>query len=259
MVYFCANYFSSVVKIIRNKRSIDDGRYNNEMLQPEHRSLDDMEHHPSYKSYNFEIGSPRHSSNQYEGIGEFKAMPTSSKEEHDFSNKAKSYDYTRKSSAFKSNKNRDMFLTRGSLKDVEEFDQIFAPSSSIASPTTGPEETNSIIYADTKPKKKKMRTRTAIKVRKSRPLPTGPSPTFASPTQETRMGDAFLRSIAEESAGKQMDFSPDGPVMGLITSYAQHERDSPICQKRALCEMAMKGKTPTASKFETFLWSLASL
>jgi len=70
--------------------------------------------------------------------------------------------------------------------------------------------------------------------------------------------DAYLKSL-EDVGTKQVDLSPDGPVMGLITSYAQHDSDSPACQKRALCELAMKGSSPTASKFESFLWSLATL
>jgi len=58
---------------------------------------------------------------------------------------------------------------------------------------------------------------------------------------------------------KDVDLSPDSPVMGLLTSYAQHEKDSPNCQKRALCELAVKGKAPKATKFESFLWSVATL
>jgi hypothetical protein len=59
--------------------------------------------------------------------------------------------------------------------------------------------------------------------------------------------------------GEGVDLSPDGPVMGLITSYATYDRDSPACQKKALCELAMRGKNPGASRFEGFLWNLASL
>ncbi|CAL8111377.1 unnamed protein product [Orchesella dallaii] len=58
---------------------------------------------------------------------------------------------------------------------------------------------------------------------------------------------------------KDVDLSPDGPVMGLLASYAQHENDTPACQKRALCELAVKGKGPKSTKFEAFLWSVATL
>lgn len=63
----------------------------------------------------------------------------------------------------------------------------------------------------------------------------------------------------KQETPKNVDLSPDGPVMGLLTSYAQHENDSPACQKRALCELAVKGKQPKSTKFEAFLWSVATL
>ncbi|ODM87456.1 hypothetical protein Ocin01_19226 [Orchesella cincta] len=58
---------------------------------------------------------------------------------------------------------------------------------------------------------------------------------------------------------KDVDLSPDGPVMGLLTSYAQHETRLLNVRERALCELAVKGKGPNSSKFESFLWSVATL
>jgi len=69
-------------------------------------------------------------------------------------------------------------------------------------------------------------------------------------------------ATADSPAGKKdesVDLSPDGPVMGLITSYAAHDKDSPTCQKRALCDLAMRGRNNGASRFESFLWNLATL
>ncbi len=63
----------------------------------------------------------------------------------------------------------------------------------------------------------------------------------------------------KQETPKNVDLSPDGPVMGLLTSYAQHEYDTPACQKRALGELAVKGKQPKSTKFEAFLWSVATL
>ncbi|CAG7829971.1 unnamed protein product, partial [Allacma fusca] len=56
-----------------------------------------------------------------------------------------------------------------------------------------------------------------------------------------------------------IDLAPDSPVVGLITNYAARDHDSPQCQKRALCELAVRGSTEGATKFERFLWNLASL
>jgi len=69
-----------------------------------------------------------------------------------------------------------------------------------------------------------------------------------------------LRNGAKRVRGGNVDLSPDGPVMGLITSFAEHDKDSPDCQKMALCILALKGAEKTnATRFESFLWSLATL
>ena len=56
-----------------------------------------------------------------------------------------------------------------------------------------------------------------------------------------------------------IDLSPDSPVVGLLTNYAAREEETPACQKRALCELAMRGSKEGATKFERFLWNLANL
>ena len=58
---------------------------------------------------------------------------------------------------------------------------------------------------------------------------------------------------------KQYDLSPDGPVMGLLSSVVEHDNESVPCQKRALCELAIRGTDPKATRFETFMWTLATL
>lgn len=95
----------------------------------------------------------------------------------------------------------------------------------------------------------------------------------APPTTQTRAEQEFMTTLKslvtpdiakaivenKKEPPKNVDLSPDGPVMGLLTSFAQHEKDSPSCQKRALCELAVRGKSTKASKFEAFLWSVATL
>lgn len=58
---------------------------------------------------------------------------------------------------------------------------------------------------------------------------------------------------------KDYDLSPTGPVMSLLSSAAKYENESEDCQKRALCELAIRGTNPNATKFETFMWTLATL
>lgn len=70
---------------------------------------------------------------------------------------------------------------------------------------------------------------------------------------------AIVENKQTTTTPRDVDLSPDSPVMGLLTSYAQHEKETPACQKRALCELAVKGKSPKSTKFEAFLWSVATL
>lgn len=340
---FCSGYYNNQNNNnIRGKRSIEDhtGRQINEILQPEHRSLDD-EAYPAYRSYNFEIGAPRErfvgQAHPQHLVNEFSAMPTFDQDSTYKRAANQDEGHGHKTSGFISNDMNqgpqspveyDLYHHHGHrMRSYQNFaspDSVLAPSS-IATPTVvaAPESLNSIDYSFPQKPKRKMRTRTRVKVRpgnkrKSRPLPTEPAlPSLASipdinkfqshlirseqsPSgvghigrsrsafirkhenivqdskdkahappalalaRNLRLGDEYVKSMVEnhetaKASAKQVDLSPDGAVMGLITSYAQHDKDSPACQKRALCELAIKGKSPTATKFETFLYSLASL
>jgi hypothetical protein len=282
------------------------------MLEPEHRSMDDgvILPSPSYKSYNFEIGSARNKNLGFVPLSVEEYDEIQSINDNNYRS-SKGEEYNQKMS-FKSNRQRPM--SRVVPQSPEEYDRLnygpqisyenaptldssFAPSL-IPTPTLAAFEKS----LETEKPRRKFRTRTTVKVRSglrraSRPLPR---PTAASINElqskligaekvpafrqiniqaskniqkakkerkNFRLGDEYLKSLVEghdeddakKEKAKNMDFDANSPVMGLITSYAQHDKESPICQKRALCELALKGKTPTATKFETFLWSLASL
>jgi hypothetical protein len=77
--------------------------------------------------------------------------------------------------------------------------------------------------------------------------------------QNSITANTLQKDLPGQKKPKKYDLSPDGPVIGLLSSVVEHENESLACQKRALCELAIRGTDPKATRFETFMWSLATL
>lgn len=195
------SYYSNSNNLIRQKRSIDYSGQLNEMLEPEHRSMSEeivispAAVPPQYR-YNFEIGSPRgkygHAEEQSGPtvLNEFIEIPNSAEDSRANILTRGPTGYGRKTSGFLRNNinTHRMVTSRDPQNFVHQYgnqpemnfaenDSSFAPSS-IPTPTiiAPPDSLNSVDYSPPQRPKRKMRTRTKIKVRqpnkrKSRPLP----------------------------------------------------------------------------------------
>jgi len=75
----------------------------------------------------------------------------------------------------------------------------------------------------------------------------------------TKLSPSPFEINSNSNPEKLYDLSPEGPGLGLLSSVIQRKDESEACQKRALCELAIRGTSSNATKFETFMWTLATL
>jgi len=124
-----------------------------------------------------------------------------------------------------------------------------APTRKITRPTTV-RTASPVVTSTTKPSAKSLQAHLSQR-----------DPSLLQTLNENRNGAETKLAFKSINTTRQNEFdlSPNGPVVGLLSSVVKHGNESEACQKRALCELAIRGTNPSATKFETFMWTLATL